>query len=163
MPRLTSPGNRGGIMVAEYSAALPHPPGINATYRVGRFAGSSCVYKTAPARTWDQDAFLLLRAAGWKPLPEGAYWLHVRCTLFTCRLDIDAPLKATLDIVAAALGVNDSCIGSLLATKVPATSRADQRLELLVRAYAVDDKADWASRSLAAIPSHKHRLLNPSI
>jgi len=130
--------------------------------RVGRFAGSSRVYKAREAVRWDQDAFLLLRAAGWKPLPEGKYWVHLRCTLFTCRLDIDAPLKAVLDIVASALEVNDAYVGSLIATKVPVKVKTDQRLELVARIYEVDDKDDWASRSRAAIPTYESHALNTS-
>jgi len=138
------------------------PIGVNAIWRAGRFAGSTRIYKTPKARAWDQDAMLLLRAAGWKPLPGGEYWLALFCTLHTRRHDIDSCLKLTLDAVAAALEVDDANIGFLTASKVPATSTADQRLELVAKIYEVDDRDDWAERSRAAIPIHETRLLNTS-
>lgn len=147
------------MIPSQLTATLPHPIGLNDTYKIGR----GRFYMAAPARKWQQDAFILMRAAGWRPLPEGLYWLHLTATLFTVRHDIDSPVKTMLDVVASVLEVDDSSIGSLVVTKGAAMSKDDQRLDLLVKIYEVDDKADWASRSLAAIPNHAHRLLNPSI
>ncbi len=136
----------------ELTAILPAPPGVNSIWRTGRRRDgvSIRVYKTPRARAWDEQAILLLRAAGWRPLPPGLYWVALCCTVFTCRLDIDAPLKALLDVVASALGVDDACIGALSAVKMPATARADQRLELQVRIYQVEDKAEWEAHSRRA-------------
>ncbi len=148
----------------ELTATLPQPPGINATYRAGcgRYGAVTRVYKSASATTWDQDAILILRGQGWKPLPAGRYWLCLCCTVFTCRLDIDAPLKALLDVVAAVLEVNDACIGALSVTKIPVKAKADQRLELVARVYPADDPDEWAARSRAAIPIHETRLARTS-
>jgi len=162
VPHSISLGDRGVAMMREYTATLPHPIGVNAIWRAGRFAGSTRIYKTPKARAWDQDAFLLLRAVGWKPLPEGEYWLALFCTLHTRRHDIDSCLKLTLDAVAAALEVDDANIGFLTASKVPVKAKADQRLELVAKIYSVDDQDDWADRSRAAIPMHESRLTSTS-
>jgi len=149
-------------MLVEYRASLPHPVGVNAIWRAGRFAGSCRIYKTPPAVKWDTDALFSLRAAGWRPLPEGKYWLHLNAVLYTVRHDIDSCLKLTLDVVAAALGVNDGCIGSLLVTKVSVKTKVDERIELVAKIYVVDDRDDWAARSRAAIPIHESRLTSTS-
>jgi len=116
-------------MPAEYTAILSHPVGVNSLWRAGRSrAGTATIYKTAAARAWSDGALLELRAAGWRPLPEGAYWVHLSCVLVTCRHDIDSCLKQGLDVVAAALEVNDGCIGSLIASKIPAATSGSCRI-----------------------------------
>jgi len=136
----------------ELMATLPHPPGVNTIWRTGRGRNGlvTKVYKTAPAVQWDQDAVLLLRAAGWQPLPPGRYWLALGCVLHTVRHDIDSCLKLALDVVAAALSVDDGCIGALSVAKIAAKSRADQRLELVANIEPVADPEGWADRSRQA-------------
>lgn len=142
----------------EYACILHHPPGVNLIWRTGR----GRVYKSASAVKWDQDAMILLRAAGWRPLPPGHYWLALGCVLHTVRHDIDSCLKLALDAVAAALGVDDACIGALSVAKVPVGTRAEQRLGLVARVYPVADPDEWADRSRRAVPAHESQSLNTS-
>ena len=59
----------------EFRAALPLPPGLNASYKLGYRPNGQPVLFTSPrADGWKQDAVLLLRAAGFRRLPAGAYW-----------------------------------------------------------------------------------------
>lgn len=117
------------------SATLPHPPGINATYRVGqrRF------YKSNAARDWEQAALLTLRAAGFRTLPPGVYWVGVAVDLYTIALDLDGPLKLLLDTLEAALGVPDSRVGALMMHKTRVHHRADQRLDVRVVVVPLED------------------------
>jgi len=143
--------------VLELRATLPLPPGINHTYRAGRGRHGDCarVYLTPAAREWTQSALLTLRAAGWRRLPTGMWWLSLDVTLVMIRHDIDAPVKALLDVVAAALGVDDRQVGHLDVIKVRAGSPADKRLEVFVRAGAVADLEEWNARSLSQGGTHR--------
>lgn len=89
--------NTGGFTLShgvlrELTAILPYPPGVNRIWRIGRGRGGtpvSRIYKTAEAAKWDEDAAFLLRAVGWRPLPEGRYWVYLTCILSISRHDID--------------------------------------------------------------------------
>lgn len=131
------------MLITTVSATLPHPPGINATYRSGRGRW----YKTARARQWQQDALLLLRAAGIRTLPAGSYWLALALTLCTVRLDADAPLKLVIDTVAEALGIDDRCVGLFVVRKLPVRSRAAQRLHVGLCLHAVDGVGQFTTLS----------------
>ncbi len=113
---------------AEFTADLPHPVGINRTYRSGRHGW----YKTAPARAWEDAALLALRAAGFRPLPAGEHSIHLDLVLRTRRLDLDAPLKLVIDVVAKALDVDDRCVQALRVEKVVVGKREEQGLEVHV-------------------------------
>lgn len=109
-------------------ARLPHPPGINATYR----AGQGRVYMTPAAKAWKDAAVLLLRAAGARSQPPGEYRLGVHLALCTRRLDLDAPIKLALDAIATVLGLDDRCIDCLTMVKVEAATPAAQHLDVSV-------------------------------
>jgi len=127
----------------ELRAVLPPPPSINATYRSGR----GVWYKSVRARAWEEEALLLLRAAGFQAQPLGSYWIGVELTLWTCRLDLDAPIKLVLDTVEEALGINDRWVGRLTVTKLLADHLADQRLELRCEARSIAGKQDFNALS----------------
>lgn len=113
---------------ADLTADLPHPVGINRTYRSGRHGW----YKTAPARAWEDASLLALRAAGFRPLPPGEHSIHLDLVLRTRRLDLDAPLKLVIDVVAKALGVDDRCLQELRVQKLVVARPAEQSLEVRV-------------------------------
>ncbi len=123
---------------------------MNRIWRVGRSAGSTRVYKAAPAVQWDHDAVLLLRAARWRTLLPGCYWLALSLALHTRRHDIDAPLKLALDAVATALDIDDACIGLLTVVKLLMLARAAERLDLraVVHPVAGTEARDCQSASL---------------
>lgn len=144
-----------------WAVTLDHPPGVNRLWRYARIGAGVRVYKTVAAREWENEAMLALRAAGVRALPPGAWWLALSCALHTCRLDADAPLKIVLDVVAAALAVDDRHVGSLAAQKIPVHHRGDQRLELRLSAYPLADAGAFAdlSRRAAAIVAESGAVL----
>lgn len=134
------------------SATLAHPVGVNGLWRYAR-AGRNVVrvYKTAEARAWEQAALLDLRAAGFRTLPEGVYWLAIDLHLYTVALDLDAG-KIVLDTIAVALAVDDRWVGELIVHKTRVHHRAEQRLDVRVRIVPLEDPAEfncWTARSTA--------------
>lgn len=126
-------------MVEQLRVMLPPPPGINATYKVGR----GRFYKAPCAAKWQEDAILLLRAAGFRPHAAGVYWLDVLCVVYTAGLDVDAPAKLVLDVLSTALDIDDKWVAHIGMVKIPA-DRDGQYLELFATIRPVADAAEWA-------------------
>lgn len=131
-------------MATELHAILPHPVGINGTYRIGRRPnGQPVLYKSARASSWQDDALLYLRRAGFRRLPPGHYFVALHCGLFTKRLDLDAPLKLLIDTVAEALGINDRDVGALTATKIHGPRGSEERIELKALVIPMTSPTEW--------------------
>lgn len=136
-----------------YTVSLPPAPSVNHLYGYARQGIHTRVYRTARAVNWSNDALLLLRAGGCRTVPPGSYWIAVSLTVRTRRLDVDAPVKLTLDVLADALGIDDRMVGALHVCKVPVATRAGEGLDLVVDVEPVDGPAAWAARSVAALPA----------
>lgn len=141
-------------------AVLPHPPGINRTYRSTR---GGRWYKTDSAAIWQEQAALHLRLAGFKPQPAGTYYLSLSLVLVTCRLDLDAPLKLAIDAVSRALCVDDRWLGTLAAVKLPATGQDDQRLEVHCRIERVSDAVGFRARCQAELERETSMLVGGNL
>ena len=127
------------------------PGGVNHLYRYVRAGPTSTrVYKTAAAVGWEQESGLLLRAAGFRPLPAGAYWIGLQLVIHTTRLDIDAPIKLVIDAICGALAVDDRYVGALRVVKLPAKP-AEQRVEVCARIEPAADRETFTALSEACI------------
>jgi hypothetical protein len=72
---------------------------------------------------------VLLRAAGFKIQPPGAYRIRLELRLYTQRADIDGAVKIVQDTVCEALGIDDRAVDELRVCKQVVRRRAEQRME----------------------------------
>lgn len=125
----------GARMLADkphvYEATLPLPPSINRTYAFN--AAQKRFYSNTVAKQWKQDAYDLLMAAGWQPLPVGPWSLTAQLGMYVVRRDIDSGVKITLDVACSRLEVDDVTIRRLEIDRYP-VSRSKERLELVITA-----------------------------
>lgn len=142
-----------------FRATLPHPVGVNRTYRIGynRKTRKYTFIKSKKAGSWEDAALIVLKGSGFTQQPEGMYWCSIHLTLYTSRLDIDSPIKATLDLIMKALsreelrgntkkvysGVEDRFNGELVVHKVFVTPQAEQRLEVEVEVWPIKTKKEF--------------------
>lgn len=100
----------GGRMPTErprvYEVCLPLPPSINRTYALN--GTQKRLYMNPAPKQWKQDAYDLLMAAGWIPLPAGSWSLTVQLRMFVHKRDIDSGLKLILDTVCSRLEIDDA-------------------------------------------------------
>lgn len=139
-------------------ATLYNPVGLNATIKTG----SGRVYKSARAQDFIKRSFLELRRKGFTPQPKGIYWCKVDMSIYTSRMDIDAPLKTTLDLCMWALsqiqepdlntmkrsnlqeklGISDSWNSILLVKKYWESKKELQRIEIIYEFIPVASKRE---------------------
>jgi Holliday junction resolvase RusA-like endonuclease len=103
------------------TARLPHPVSINRMYKTTR---TGQFYVDPRVKLWKLEAARHCLLAGWKPLPPQTA-LAVELTLYTHRHDVDAGIKATLDLIQSVLGVDDRYVTRLLATRVQVAKEAE--------------------------------------
>ncbi|KXX64195.1 hypothetical protein AY586_14705 [Marichromatium gracile] len=89
-----------GGRVAMIEVRLPYPPGANRLWRVAR----GKVIATDAAKNWKRETALRAKVAGVRPTKQAVaveMVLHPRLTAkgvaSQTRLDVDAPIKVTLD------------------------------------------------------------------
>jgi hypothetical protein len=113
----------------ELEATLPYPAGgVNRLYRSDR----GRVHKSAAARQWQWQALGILEAAGLRP--SGEWCIRLDYELFACRggLDLDSPIKAVVDVVAAGCRVDDRHLTELRGWLHRVKHRREQRLRVRV-------------------------------
>lgn len=115
-----------------FTATLPLPPSINRTYAFN--SEQKRFYSNPAVKQWKQDAYDLLMAAGWKPLPHGAWLLSAYLVMYVVRRDIDSGVKITLDVACNRLEVDDACVQRLEIDRYFVARRQEERLDLVVRA-----------------------------
>lgn len=114
-----------------FSATLPLPPRINATYRTTRHGG---FYSAPEAKLWRENAYYILHAAGWRSLPQSTTALAIEYTMYVGKTrDAESSVKILVDAIAEALGVDDRIVTDIVIHKVVAP-KAEWRVEVEVRA-----------------------------
>jgi len=113
--------------VAVYRAVLPLPPSVNHMYARQRRG----VYLTPKARQWWSDALIVLRQAGFHPLPVGRYRVSLELHFYLAyRSDASNRIKFAEDAIAGSLGLNDRDVFDGRWHKTVTPRIKDRRLEL---------------------------------
>lgn len=145
--------------VVQHKAVLYKPIGINASYHSGK---NGFFYKDKKAALWMKEAVKSLYEQGFRPLPlpEVLYWTDLTLKLYTNRMDIDGPIKPTLDSIMKALsipiqvgkkvlyqGLDDRFIGHLDIYKFWESPQEKQRIEIDITVYSVRTKEQFNERT----------------
>lgn len=129
----TRPGAHGvpDASMRTLHAMLPLPPSVNHRWR--RSGTGRSVYLAPAARTWRDVAILELRRCGFRSRVPAPCRLTVALVVRARRLDIDNGIKATLDVIAAALGVDDGAVDELAVRRIRPAPREPESVTVTVR------------------------------
>lgn len=140
---MSDAGTRERVTV---TATLPVPPGINRSYATTRFGG---FYTSKPAKDWATASADHLRLeCGWRRVDESMPGVRVLLAVeyhlyvMSNGQDIDAGIKATLDLIARVLGVDDKCVCRMVAYRTVIRHRAERRLDLRVKVMPIEPWPD---------------------
>ncbi len=130
-----------GVMIEfslePFTATLPLPPSINRTYAFN--AAQKRFYSNPPVKQWKQNAYDLLMAAGWKPLPPGNWTLAIHLVMHIPEpRDVDSGSKVIQDVLCRRLGVDDRYVFDFRAQKVVTPAKRDQHFQVWVTATCLN-------------------------